>query len=77
MRAVVAFWFTAAAVSLYASALSAAAMDFAARSQTSPILRIGWNWYHGGYRPACPWGYHYACRRDPYGRPYCACWPNY
>lgn len=27
------------------------------------------------YRPACPIGYYYACRRGPLGYGQCACWP--
>lgn len=27
------------------------------------------------YRPACPIGYDYACRRGPLGYGQCACWP--
>lgn len=31
-------------------------------------------WGHA-YRPACPIGYYYACRRGPLGYGQCACWP--
>lgn len=39
--------------------------------------RGGWHgdrWGHV-YRPACPIGYYYACRRGPLGYGQCACWP--
>lgn len=38
-----------------------------------------WAWGAGAwdhvYRPACPIGYYYACRRGPLGYGACACWP--
>jgi hypothetical protein len=39
--------------------------------------RYGWRWGHWGYnyRPACPTGYYYECRRGPLGYGQCACWP--
>ena len=39
--------------------------------------RHGWRWGRWGYnyRPACPTGYYYACRRGPLGYAQCACWP--
>jgi hypothetical protein len=33
----------------------------------------GGRWGHA-YRPACPIGYYYACRRGPLGYGQCACW---
>lgn len=39
--------------------------------------RQAWDWGPWGhvYRPACPIGYYYACRRGPLGYGQCACWP--
>jgi hypothetical protein len=39
--------------------------------------RYRWRWGRWGYnyRPACPTGYYYACRRGPLGYGQCACWP--
>jgi hypothetical protein len=37
-----------------------------------------WQWDRPwGYaqRPACPFGYYFACRRGPLGYGACACWP--
>jgi hypothetical protein len=39
-----------------------------------PRRRWDWGWRHV-YRPACPIGYYYACRRGPLGYGQCACWP--
>jgi hypothetical protein len=34
--------------------------------------------YYEGYRPACPYGYFYACFDNPYyGHVHCGCWPYY
>jgi hypothetical protein len=82
MRAILAAALTATMIGLYAPALSAAPAGFAAPQNATPLThRTGGWWYgddyYGGYRPACPWGYYYACRRGPYGYPQCACWPNW
>jgi hypothetical protein len=79
MRPIVAVILAAIAIGLYAPALSAAPASSAAPQSATPITRIGWgwDWYYGGYRPACPWGYHYACQVGPYGYRRCACWPNW
>jgi len=57
--------------------LHAAPADLAQPKSTPfrPLLRAGY--YYEGYRPACPDGYYYACRYDPYryGYPHCTCWP--
>lgn len=37
--------------------------------------RWGWGAWQYAYRPACPIGYSYACRRGPLGYGQCACWP--
>ena len=65
-----------------ATALAAAPADIAAQQNATPIVRAVqvsyWgNWYYGGYRPACPWGYHYACPVGPYGYRQCTCWPDW
>jgi hypothetical protein len=35
----------------------------------------GWGPWGYAYRPACPFDYYYACKRDPLGYGQCACWP--
>jgi hypothetical protein len=82
MRAMLAASLAAAAIGVYAPVLSAAPAGFAAQQNATPLIHLAqyWTsggWYYGGYRPACPWGYHYACRVGPYGYRHCACWPNY
>jgi len=78
MRGIMAASLVAAATGLYVPALSAApAAGLAGAQSATPVTRVGWGWYYGGYRPACPWGYHYACRLGPYGYRHCACWPNW
>jgi len=39
-----------------------------------PGRHWGWPW-DSRYRPACPLGYYFACRRGPLGYGQCACWP--
>ncbi len=77
MRVIVAASLAAAAIGFYAPQLAAAPAGFPVSQNATPITQAGWDGYYRAYRPACPWGYHYACRRGPYGYPQCACWPNW
>jgi hypothetical protein len=83
MRAVMTAAFTAAALALGATSLSAAPAGSAATPNATPLTQLVQDNYHGGYTygwgygynfiPACPTNYHYTCWPDPYGYRHCGC----
>jgi hypothetical protein len=82
MRAIYAASLAAAAIGFCATGLSAAPAGFGAQQNATPLVHLAQAWvyddyYRRGYRPACPFGYHYACRVGPNGYRHCACWPNW
>jgi hypothetical protein len=76
MRKVIAASAMTAALVVGSGQLHAAPAELTKPTSTPlrPLLHAG---YYYGWHPACPEGYYYACRYDPYryGNPYCACWP--
>ena len=78
MRAIVIVAITAAASALSAAELRAAPAIVAAQQNATPLRQLIQGGYYGGYRPACPFGYYYACQYDRYlGYRQCACWPYF
>jgi hypothetical protein len=82
MRAILIASFAVAVISYCTPPLSAAPAGIAVQQNATPLTHLAqasyWDdYYYGGYRPACPWGYHFYCRTMAYGYRHCACWPDY
>lgn len=77
---------TAAAVAVSLPTVSLGAASAAPFSAPAPLkyapltqLAQGYDYsgyYYGGWRPACPYRYHWECWADIYGRPSCGCHPE-
>jgi hypothetical protein len=68
----------AAAITLAALAAASAAPASRSASSASVVERVqyGVDGSYRRFRPACPYGYHLACRTDRAGYQRCGCAPN-
>ena len=74
MRALVNVMILLAATALSAGDLQAAPANDAARPNSASPVQLAQGGDFDGFRPACSYGFHYACWYEPYGSRYCGCW---
>jgi len=85
MRTALTMSVAAVAIALGTTSLSAAPAGIAGKPNTTPLMQLvqdnyhgsyttGWGWGYGyNFIPACPINYHYSCWPDPYGYRHCGC----
>jgi len=65
---------------------SAAPASVSIGQNATPLVHLAQGYYYGGryyngyyygYRPPCPYRYHWECWFDPYGRQGCGCRPDF
>jgi hypothetical protein len=71
------------AAAIAASTFAAPARSASLTQNATPVVQLAQSDYYGdryyryGYRPACPYRYHWDCWFDPYGRQGCGCLPDF
>ncbi len=70
----------------WAAPASAAPVSVSTTPNATPLVHLAQGYYYGnryyggyyyGYRPPCPYRYHWECWFDPYGRQSCGCQPDF